>query len=153
MAVRLTSADVLRYPTAAKCRATAKRHYEKWRSSKKIPLRCDKKCCTFHFSPLTWNGLRLPLILDHISGNSKDNNPENLQLLCPNCDAQAVETRGGANKGRIRDESEGGYGTYHTNGRIDRLVNLGGVGARGEAAPLCVSKSTETDESLPTRIK
>jgi hypothetical protein len=48
-----------------------------------------------------WNGRRLPLILDHASGNARDNRVENLRLLCPNCDSQNDETRGGANAGRV----------------------------------------------------
>jgi hypothetical protein len=47
-------------------------------------------------------------ILDHKSGNNSDNRPENLRYLCPPCDSQLVETRGGANKGRI-EKSEGGF--------------------------------------------
>ena len=36
----------------------------------------------------TWNGLPIPLELDHIDGNSAHNTRENLRLLCPNCHAQ-----------------------------------------------------------------
>jgi hypothetical protein len=48
------------------------------------------------------NGKTLKPILDHVSGNSRDNSPENLRLLCPNCDSQNHETKGGANAGRIK---------------------------------------------------
>jgi 5-methylcytosine-specific restriction endonuclease McrA len=41
-------------------------------------------------------------MLDHISGNPRDNSPENLRFLCPNCDSQNHETKGGANAGRIK---------------------------------------------------
>ena len=34
-----------------------------------------------------WNGLPIPLELDHIDGNNKNNRLENLRLLCPNCHA------------------------------------------------------------------
>jgi hypothetical protein len=44
----------------------------------------------------------------------RDNTPENLRLLCPNCDAQNTETRGGANAGRI-EVLQGG--TYHVRNR------------------------------------
>ena len=36
----------------------------------------------------TWNGLPMPLELDHINGRRSDNRIENLRILCPNCHAQ-----------------------------------------------------------------
>lgn len=47
------------------------------------------------------NGKPLSLQLEHIDGNSRNNNEENLSLLCPNCHTQ-TEYYGSKNKGRGR---------------------------------------------------
>ncbi len=39
-----------------------------------------------------WNGVDIPLELDHINSDHFDNRLENLQILCPNC--HAVKTNG-----------------------------------------------------------
>jgi len=51
-----------------------------------------------------WHGQRLPLELDHVDGNGKNNRLENLRLLCPNCHSQTA-TWGGKNK-KLRGLSE-----------------------------------------------
>ena len=46
-----------------------------------------------------WNGLPIPLELDHINGDNLDNSLQNLRLLRPNCHAQTPTYRG---RGRSR---------------------------------------------------
>jgi len=40
-----------------------------------------------------WNGKRLPMEVDHIDGNIKNNNIINLRILCPNCHSQTSTWR------------------------------------------------------------
>jgi len=42
----------------------------------------------------TWQGLPIPLELEHKNGNPHDNSLDNLTLLCPNCHALTATYRG-----------------------------------------------------------
>ena len=48
-----------------------------------------------------WMGQPIPLVLDHIDGNSEHNNLEKLRLVCGNCNMQ-LPTFAGRNKGNGR---------------------------------------------------
>ena len=48
-----------------------------------------------------WQNQKIVLILDHINGNPDDNRPENLRLVCPNCDSQ-LPTYKSRNRGNGR---------------------------------------------------
>lgn len=49
-----------------------------------------------------WNLKPIPLEVDHIDGNSQNNNPENLRMLCVTCHAQMPTSRG-KNRGKGRN--------------------------------------------------
>jgi hypothetical protein len=49
----------------------------------------------------TWNNNSITLVVDHIDGNAGNNFPDNIRLLCPNCNSQ-TSTFGGRNKGNGR---------------------------------------------------
>lgn len=49
----------------------------------------------------TWNNKPIVMVLDHIDGNSENNNLSNLRLVCPNCDSQ-LPTFKSRNKGNGR---------------------------------------------------
>lgn len=48
-----------------------------------------------------WQGQPIPLVLDHIDGNSENNYPDNLRWVCANCD-RFLPTFGSRNRGRGR---------------------------------------------------
>lgn len=48
-----------------------------------------------------WNGKPITLEVEHISGDSTDNSPQNVCLICPNCHSQ-THTYKGKNKGKGR---------------------------------------------------
>jgi len=52
----------------------------------------DKRCSGCNNTH--WLGQPISLELDHIDGNSNNNNLSNLRLLCPNCHAQTSTYRG-----------------------------------------------------------
>lgn len=114
--------EVLCFSHAPKDRATVRSYYLRWRAAQNVPSRCDDPECPFHTVPLLWNGRQLPLILDHKTGNARDNSPQNLRLLCPNCDSQNNETRGGRNIGRIAHRGEVAYEVRNRNGTQDAYV-------------------------------
>lgn len=64
-----------------------KDEYASWSAIKENFLKTHEykcECCGIS----KWNNKRLTLQLHHIDGNRRNNNEENLQLLCPNCHSQ-----------------------------------------------------------------
>lgn len=65
-----------------------------------------RKCELCHTTE--WQGKPVPLILDHISGDSGDWSLENLRIICPNCDA-LLPTYTGRNRGNGRADRRERY--------------------------------------------
>ncbi len=59
----------------------------------------EKKC--YNCNLTEWLGNPIPLELEHINGDNRDNRIENLTLLCPNCHA-FTSTYRGKNKKMVR---------------------------------------------------
>lgn len=133
-----TILSVLRYTKSERMNAKIRRYYNKWRAMQDPPLpeRCDNESCKFFTESLNWHGKKLSMILDHKNGNNTDNRPENLQLLCPNCDSQ-LSTRGGANRGRIK-KHKGGFAIVRKDGKKDHrlIAESGKINTSGRVAKL-----------------
>ncbi len=86
--------ETLRYRPKRPNRRTVQRVYAHWRALQGLRYCCDNPACQFRQQSPLWNGYRLPLLLRHRNGRSRDNRPENLWYLCPNCDAQLSSANG-----------------------------------------------------------
>lgn len=79
----------------------------------------------------TWNGMPIPLELDHINGINTDHRLENLQILCPNCHAQTSNYRGRnklsalSEKKGVEARKFGGTLTLEGDGNPERSPNNG----------------------------
>ena len=63
-----------------------------------------EKCEDCGLNPI-WNNKPLVLQLDHIDGNSDNNYPNNLRLLCPNCHSQTDNFGSKGQGSRYKKES------------------------------------------------
>lgn len=57
--------------------------------------------CQICSIPPVWGGMPLKFIRDHIDGNSENNHPDNIRLICHNCDSQ-LDTYKSKNNGNGR---------------------------------------------------
>lgn len=62
----------------------------------------NSKCCKCGWTEVNPYTQTIPLEVDHINGNYKNNSESNLQLLCPNCHSLTPTYRG-ANRGHGRN--------------------------------------------------
>ncbi len=69
------------------------------RTRRQVLERALHKCGTCGRS--RWMGKKIPLELHHVDGDHRNNNVNNLQLICPNCHAQ-TSTYKNRNKGNGR---------------------------------------------------
>ena len=68
----------------------------------------DNKCVECGWNKVNQHTGNVPVQLEHIDGNWKNNKEENLTLLCPSCHS-LTKTYGGANKGKGRSHRMKNY--------------------------------------------
>jgi hypothetical protein len=61
----------------------------------------DSKCCKCGWAEVNPTTGKIPLVVNHIDGNSEDSSESNLELLCPCCDS-LTPTYGSLNRGKGR---------------------------------------------------
>lgn len=61
---------------------------------KRIVVERDGNKCSICSMPSEWEFKPIVMILDHVDGNSENNNISNLRLVCPNCDSQLPTFKG-----------------------------------------------------------
>ncbi|GLF93502.1 HNH endonuclease signature motif containing protein [Streptomyces yaizuensis] len=69
-----------------------------------------REVCALCGTPPEWQGRPLPLEIDHIDGDWRDNRQENLRFLCPNCHSTTDTYRGrgsGQRRGPIGPQGTG----------------------------------------------
>lgn len=72
---------------------------------------CGNKCPRCDWGEVNKKTGKVPLTLDHIDGNCKNNSPGNVRILCPNCHS-LTETYGGLNKGNGKRNKRKEYRSY-----------------------------------------
>lgn len=65
----------------------------------------DNKCCKCGWGEVNPYSQTIPLEIDHIDGDFRNNTEDNLRLLCPNCHSLTA-TYKGANKGQGRKDRQ-----------------------------------------------
>jgi len=68
----------------------------------------NNKCCKCGWGETNLKSGTIPLVINHIDGNSSNNKEDNLELICPNCDS-LTPTYKGMNKGSGRHHRKERY--------------------------------------------
>ena len=85
-----------------------------------------------------WNGKEMPLILDHINGDNKDDRLENLRWVCGNCNMQ-LDTTNGRNK-------------KHKAHEVNYCIDCGAVISKNATRCLSCNSNNNRPQTLPEHI-
>ncbi|MFI6352075.1 HNH endonuclease signature motif containing protein [Streptomyces sp. NPDC050743] len=96
---RRSAEEILVQDTSAHARRIPSRRLKR----AMIELGVEERCALCGMEPV-WHGEPLPLEVDHIDGDWRNNSVENLRFLCPNCHS-TTDTYRGRGKGRARADA------------------------------------------------
>ncbi|WP_407839003.1 HNH endonuclease signature motif containing protein [Streptomyces sp. DSM 116496] len=91
--VRRTPESILVRQDGTDARRMQSEHLKSALASLGVP----EQCAMCGIEP-TWQGYPLPLEVDHIDGDWRNNQPDNLRLVCPNCHSTTDTYRGRAKR-------------------------------------------------------
>ncbi|MER6066063.1 HNH endonuclease signature motif containing protein [Streptomyces sp. NPDC001792] len=93
---RRSAEEILVQDTSAHARRIPSRRLKRAMTE----LGVEERCALCGMEPV-WHGAPLPLEVDHIDGDWRNNSVENLRFLCPNCHS-TTDTYRGRGKGRAQ---------------------------------------------------
>ena len=107
--LKIRRTELFQYSLRMRSRSSVKSSYLRWREEQHHLYECEVEGCSLN-GRAEWGeeSKKLVLIMDHKDGNPRNNNYDNLRLICPNCNSQ-LPTHGGRNRHRVLENYEDGY--------------------------------------------
>jgi len=101
---------------------TLRKDSKSYKSSNRNEIRKNNNICNI-CNINEWLGNKIVLELDHIDGNSKNDEISNLRMLCPNCHSQTPTFRGRGIK-KIHKSDEEILNTFLKSNSIIECLNI-----------------------------
>ena len=100
-------------------------------SSMRLRVILEQKSKCYECGCSEWRGSELPLEIDHVNGNNKDNSRENLKALCPNCHSITPTWRGRNKKNTVKVSDDELLTALRCSDTIHQALNTVGLVAKG----------------------